>query len=116
MFQIKNVLHYFLAKKSSAETRRLLVQVYGEHVPSDTTCKEWFRRFKNGNFNVADKEHGKPPKKFKDDQLAAPLNENPSQTLRELAAALDVGSSTVSRRLHAIDMIREQGNWVPNKN
>lgn len=40
------LIHYFLLRKSAAETRRLLVQVYGEHAPADTTCRDWFRRFK----------------------------------------------------------------------
>ena len=44
------LLHYFIAKKSAVETYRLLVEVYGEHAPSNTTCKEWFRRFQNGDF------------------------------------------------------------------
>ena len=35
---------------------RLLVDIYGEHAPSNTTRTEWFRRFNNGDFDVSDKE------------------------------------------------------------
>ena len=28
--------------------------------------KRWIQRFKIGDFDVADKEHGKPPKKYED--------------------------------------------------
>jgi len=33
------LLHNFIAKKSAAETH-LLVDIYGEHAPSNTICKE----------------------------------------------------------------------------
>jgi len=60
------LLHYFLMKKKAAETYRLLLEVYGEHAPSQDTCERWFNRFKNGNFGLANEERGKPPKKFND--------------------------------------------------
>ncbi|EFN75245.1 hypothetical protein EAI_08266, partial [Harpegnathos saltator] len=63
------LLHYFIAKKSAAETYRLLVEIYG--APSNTTCKEWFRRFQNNDFGIKGREHGKPPKKFEDAELKA---------------------------------------------
>jgi len=87
------LLHYFIAKKSAVETYRLLVEVYGEHAPSNTTCKEWFRRFQNGDFGIKDKDHGKPPKKFEDAELEALLDEDACQTQSELAVALNVNQS-----------------------
>jgi len=34
------LLHYFILKKNAAETHRLLVDIYGEHASSKTSCKE----------------------------------------------------------------------------
>jgi len=107
------LLHYFIAKKSAAETYRLLVDVYGEHAPSNTTCKEWFRRFKNDDFDIEDKEHGKPPKKFEDVELEELLAEDSCQTQLELAATLNVDRSTVVKRLQAMGMVQKASNWVP---
>ena len=42
------LLHYFDLKKSAAETHRLLAEIYGESAPSETVCRNWFRRFKSG--------------------------------------------------------------------
>jgi len=41
-------------KKSAAEAHRMLVKVYGDTVPTNKSCREWFR-FKDGDFNVEDK-------------------------------------------------------------
>ncbi|KAG5319831.1 MOS1T transposase, partial [Pseudoatta argentina] len=89
------LLHYFIQKKSAAEAHRILVQTYGDNALSDTTCRDWFRRFKNNDFELEDKER--------------------SQTLSELGKILQVDESTVSKRLKGLGMIQKQGHWVPNE-
>jgi len=36
---------YFNLKKSAAESHRKLVETYGDNALSETTCRDWFRRF-----------------------------------------------------------------------
>jgi len=54
---------------------------------------------------LKDKECSGQPKKFKDAELQILLDKNSSQTLEELAEALNVGKSIVSDRLHAMRKI-----------
>ncbi|KAG5324063.1 MOS1T transposase, partial [Pseudoatta argentina] len=107
------LLHYFIQKKSAAEAHRILVQTYGDNALSDTTCRDWFRCFKNNDFELEDKERSAAPKKFEDKELEQLLDEDPSQTLSELGKILQVDESTVSKRLKELGMIQKQGNWVP---
>ncbi|KAG5327720.1 MOS1T transposase, partial [Pseudoatta argentina] len=107
------LLHYFIQKKSAAEAHRILVQTYGDNALSDTTCTDWFRRFKNNDFELEDKERSGAPKKFQDKELEQLLDEDPSQTLSELGKILQVDESTVSKRLKGLGMIQKQGHWVP---
>ncbi|KAG5320379.1 MOS1T transposase, partial [Pseudoatta argentina] len=107
------LLHYFIQKKSTAEAHRILVQTYGDTALSDTTCRAWFRRFKNNDFELEDKERSGAPKKFQDKELEQLLDEDPSQTLSELGKILQVDESTVSKRLKGLEMIQKQGHWVP---
>lgn len=58
------LLHYFFLKKSAAESHRLLVEAYKEHAPSISMCEKWFKRFRNNDFDLDDKKHGKLSKKF----------------------------------------------------
>ncbi|KAG5324276.1 MOS1T transposase, partial [Pseudoatta argentina] len=99
--------------KSAAEAHRILVQTYGDNALSDTTCRDWFRRFKNNDFELEDKERCGAPKKFEDKELEQLLDEDPSQTLSELGKILQVDESTVSKRLKGLGMIQKQGHWVP---
>ena len=91
----------------------MLVEVYSDTAPTDKSCREWFRRFKDGNFNVEDKPRFGQPKKF-DKELKALLEEDQSQTQQEeLAESLGVTQQIVFVRLRAMGMIQKQGNWVP---
>ena len=70
------LLHYFIQNKSAAEALRILVEIYGDNTPSDTTCSDWFRRFKNNDFKLEDKERFGTPKKFEDKELEEIFDED----------------------------------------
>ena len=65
-------------KKSAAEAYRMLVEVYGDTAPTDKSCREWFRRFKNGDFSVEDKLRSGQLKEFEDKELEALFEEDQS--------------------------------------
>jgi len=43
----------------------MLVEVYGDTAPTDKSSREWFRRFKDGDFSVEDKPRSEQPKNSK---------------------------------------------------
>ena len=102
------LLHYFLQKKSSAEAHRIHVENYNKHTLSETTCRDWFRCFKNNDFGVEDKECTGAPRKFEDKDLAALLHEDSYQVQAKHAESL-----AVLKHLKALGIIQKQGHWVP---
>ena len=72
-------------EKNEAEAHRMLSETYGDAALSERTCREWFQRFKNGDFDVEDKHGGGREKTFKDEQLETLLDEDSCQTQEELA-------------------------------
>lgn len=101
-------LFCFNLKKSAAEAHRMLQEAYGDHCVDESTCRGWFRRFKNGDFDVEDKERAGRPKTFEDQKLEALLEQDACQTQEELAQSLGVDQTTISRRLTALGMIQKQ--------
>lgn len=101
------LLHHFIAKKTAAESHRILVDVYGDYALAEGTCREWFRRFKSGDFDIEDKERQGQPKKFEDEKLKALLVEDPCRTQGELAELLGVTQAAISRRLKALGFIQK---------
>ena len=64
--------------------------------PTDKSCGEWFRRFKDGDFSVENKPRSGQPKKFEDKELEALLEKDQSQMQEELAKSLGVTQQAVS--------------------
>ncbi|GBP45781.1 Mariner Mos1 transposase [Eumeta japonica] len=95
--------------KSAAEAHRLLVEAYNEAALSETSFRNWFQEFKNGDFDVEDKNLSGRPKIYED----ADLEEDSSQTQKEFALTLEVTQQAVLHRLKSLGMIHKQGNWVP---
>jgi len=50
-------------KKTAAESHRMLVEAYGEHALGKSQCFEWFKKFKNGDFDVRNEEKVKNHRK-----------------------------------------------------
>ena len=100
------LLHYFIRNKSAPGAQNILVETYGDNVLSDTTCRDQFRRFKNNDFKLEDKERSGTPKTFEYKELGEILDEDRSQRLAELEKTLQVVESTVSRRLKVLGMIQ----------
>ncbi|GFT64270.1 retrovirus-related Pol polyprotein from transposon TNT 1-94 [Trichonephila clavipes] len=50
--------------KSAAEAHRMLSNTYGEAAIRERTCREWFQRFKNDDFEVEDQHGGGREKVF----------------------------------------------------
>jgi len=85
------LIYFFNLKKSVAEAHRLLVEAYGDAALNERNC-EWFQKFKNGEFDVEDKERSERPK-VRNWTL---LDEDSCQTQKELALTLGVTQQTIS--------------------
>ena len=49
------MLHYFDLKKTAAAAAvKLLVEAYGNCVPSERIHQKWFQQFKSGDYDVND--------------------------------------------------------------
>jgi len=78
----------------------------------ERTRREWFQRFKSGDFDIEDRHGGAREKVFKDAELEALFHEDSYQTQKELVESLGVTQQTISKRLKAMRMIQKQGNLV----
>ena len=46
------LIYFFILKKSATVAHQLLVEAYGEAALSERSCREWFQKFKNGEFDT----------------------------------------------------------------
>ena len=108
------LLFLFNQNKNASESRRILVETYGDNVLTQDACVRWFRRFKSGDFDLKDKDRPGQPKKIEYAELQALLDKDDTQTQQQMAEKLNVGRQTISDRLHAIGKIQKAGKWIPH--
>ena len=68
----------------------MLSSTYGEVALSERTCREGFRRFKIGDFDVEDRHGSGKEKILKDSEFEALIAEDFCQTQEKLAELLGV--------------------------
>ncbi|GBP38937.1 Mariner Mos1 transposase [Eumeta japonica] len=83
-----------MSKKQKTTERAKDVEVVGLK-----QSRMWFQKFKNGDFDIEDKDRSKRPKTYEDTELEELLEEDLSQTQKELALTLEVTQQAVSHRL-----------------
>ena len=73
------LLYYLIQKKSAAKPHRILVETYRNHALSEIRCRDWFRCFKNNDFDVEHEECSVVLKKFEDEELQSLFHEDSCQ-------------------------------------
>ena len=109
------ILYEFQQGKNATQACESICSFLGIKVVSPESCRYWYKRFRDGDFDLSDRPRTGQPKKFKDDELEALLDEDSTQTQKQLAARLGVTQTAISKRLHEMGKIQKVGRWVPHK-
>ena len=59
------------------------IETYGETPLSERSCREWFQKFKNSEFDIKDKKRSGRPKVYEGAELEALLDQDSCQTQEE---------------------------------
>ena len=82
---LREMLIFFLhSKKTAAEAHGEIQKVYRNAALSETTSRDWFRRFKDGEFDVDDRPRGGRPKTFEDADVIYYELLKPNETITEV--------------------------------
>jgi [histone H3]-lysine36 N-dimethyltransferase SETMAR len=109
--QREALLFLYNLQINATEAHQMLVKAYHDNALSIRSCQLWFERFKMGDYDVDDKDHGKPPKSFQNHELQSLLDEDDTQTQLQLANSLNVTQQTISNRLCEMGKILKEGKW-----
>ncbi|CAF3257488.1 unnamed protein product, partial [Rotaria sp. Silwood2] len=86
---------------ASAAARNICAAL-GEGAVADRTCRDWFKRFREGDMPLEDRPRSGRPIESDIERLKVPIQDNPRLTIRELSAMLGYNQSTIDRHLHEI--------------
>uniref|UniRef100_A0A0K0FGW9 Histone-lysine N-methyltransferase SETMAR (inferred by orthology to a human protein) n=1 Tax=Strongyloides venezuelensis TaxID=75913 RepID=A0A0K0FGW9_STRVS len=73
-------LYEFKRETSASKTSRNINEAFGENLVSRATAKRWFKKFKEGDESLENKERGRPDLVDDNEELKGVVEANPRQT------------------------------------
>jgi [histone H3]-lysine36 N-dimethyltransferase SETMAR len=100
----------FRRGSNEAETARYINIAFDEGSANERTMRFWFKRFRDGNFDLKNEPRRRPPTQVNNDELREMVKDDPSQTTQELTAWFNVTLPTILTHLRQINKIKNTKN------
>ena len=94
------ILYEFQLGNNASAAARNICAGLGEGTVADRTCRDWFKRFREGDISLEDHPRSGRPLECDVERLQVLIEDNPRLTTRELSTMLGCNYSTIDRQLH----------------
>ena len=108
------LLYEYQSGNSAAGAARNICKYIEPGLISERTARDWFQRFKEGDYSLEDKPKTGRSIEVDLDRLKELMESDPKNTTRSLARALGCHYSTIDRHLHEMGKVLKLGVWVPH--
>ena len=108
-------LFYFRKGKNAGQAAKMLRDVYGEEALEDRQCRNWFDKFRSGDFSLKDEQHSGRPNEVDDDQIKAIIESDRHVTVREIEEMLKIPKSTIDRHIQRLGLVNKLDIWIPHE-
>ena len=92
-------LFYFRKGKNAAQAAKKLHDADGEEALKDRQCRNWFDKYRSGDFSLKNEQRSSRPNEVDDDQIKAIIESNRHVTVREFEKMLKIPKSTIDRHM-----------------
>jgi len=112
---IRNILKFYYNKgKNASQAAKKICGVYGDDAVSDRTARDWFVRFRSGNFGIEDAPRTGRPSTDKVDEIMEKVNQDRHISSHYIAKELDIHHQTVLNHLDNAGYQKKLDVWVPH--
>ena len=87
----------------------------GESSTSYSIVSFWFVKFRSGDFSLENEPRGRPQPKVNNDELKPIVENETSQTTRELSSKFDVFTPTILDHFRQINIVKKLNKWILHK-
>ena len=109
------MLFYFRKGKNAAQAAKKLRDVYGEEALEDRQCRNWYDKFRSGDFSLKDEQRSGRPNEVDDDQIKAIIESDHHVTVREIKEMLKIPKSTIDRHIQRLGLVKKRNIWIHHK-
>ena len=89
-------------------------EIYGQEAMLLRTAPNWFKQFKDRNFDLADVHRIGRPVEFNEKRLSHLIHEDQRQVSRKLAKIVECFHTIIERHLHSMGNVPKLSVWVPH--
>ncbi|KOX72061.1 Histone-lysine N-methyltransferase SETMAR, partial [Melipona quadrifasciata] len=108
------MLHCFKKGNSAKDIADEIFTVYGSGTTTIRTVRDWFKKFRAGNFELKDEDRSGRPATIDTDIIKTVLTENPRYSVLEIVDATNIPKTTVHKHLIKIGYANRCEVWVPH--
>ena len=106
------MLYDFKSGVSAAESSRRINAAFGEGTTSERSAHDWFARFRKGDESLEEAPRSGRSSEVDDDRLLQLVEDDPRQTIRELAGLLGVSQPTIVTHMAQLGKVYKMPQWV----
>ena len=81
--------------------------MYGEKALNNRQCRNWFDKFRSGDFSPKDEQRSGRPNKVDDDQIKAIIESDRYVTVREIEEMLEIPKSTIECYIQRLGLFKK---------
>ncbi|PIO60601.1 hypothetical protein TELCIR_17901 [Teladorsagia circumcincta] len=99
------MLLFYRKGKNAIQTVRKIREVYGDDAVGEHRVRQWFAKFRQGDFTVEDRQRSGRLSSVGNDQIKMLIETNRHITTRELGERLGVPKSTIHKHLMGLGFL-----------
>ena len=81
--------------------------MYGEEALKDRQCRNWFDKYRSGNFSVKDEQRSGRPNEVDDDQIKAIIESDRHVIVQEIEEMLKIPKSTIDCHIQRLGLVKK---------
>ena len=89
--------------------------MYGEEVLKDRQCRNWFNKFRSGEFSLKEEQRSGQPNEVDDNQIKAIIKSDHHVTVREIVKMLKIPKSTIELHIQRLRLVKKLDIWIPHE-
>ena len=108
------LLYYFRKGKNAVQAAKKLRDVYGDEALKERQCRNWFEKFRSGDFSLKDDQRSGRPVELNEDEIKTIIEADRHVTTREIAEKLNVSHTAIEKHLKRVGLVKKLDIWVPH--
>ncbi|KAK1137358.1 hypothetical protein K0M31_001870 [Melipona bicolor] len=109
------LLYYFRKGKNASQAQKKLCAVYGDEALKERQCRNWFERFRSGDFSLKNAQRSGRPVEVDETHIKAIIDSDRHSTTRDIAEKLNVSHTCIEKKLKTLGYVKKLDLWIPHQ-